>query len=45
MTLLAGLGYGFGIGEVHPLIDVQGIGVADMGDEGQEEDEEEQEGF
>jgi len=39
------LGDGFGICEEHPLIDVQRVGVAGMGDkgheEGQEEDEEE----
>jgi hypothetical protein len=39
-------GDGFGIGEVHPLIYVQGVGIADVGDEGheagQEEDHEEE---
>ncbi len=31
----------YGIGEVHPLIAVQVVGVADMGDEGHEEGQEE----
>ena len=39
----AGLGEGFGAGEVHSFTDVQGIGVADMGDEGHEEGQEEEE--
>jgi hypothetical protein len=34
----AGLGDGFGAGEVIPLIEAQGVGVADVGDEGQEEE-------
>jgi len=40
-----GLGDGFSVCEMHPLIKVQGVSVADMGDEnheaGQEQDEEE----
>ena len=41
----ARLGDGFGVGEVHPLINMQGVGLDDTCDEGQEEDEEEQYGF
>jgi len=41
ITLLAGLGNGFSIGEVHPFINVQRVGVADMGDEGHEAGQEE----
>ena len=36
-----GLGDGFGISEVHPLIAMQGVAVADMGDEGHETGQEE----
>jgi len=43
ITLLAALGDGLGVGEVHPLIKVQGVGVADMRDEGHEPSREENE--
>ena len=41
IALLAGLGDGFSIGEMHSFVDVHGIGIADMGYEGHKEGQEE----
>jgi len=38
----AGLGDGFGTSKAHPLIKVRGVCVADMRDEGHQEDQDEQ---
>ena len=42
IALLAGPGDGFGVGQVSPFIDVQGVGIADMGDEGHDAGQEEE---